>query len=99
MPLAKAKCLDHLVGNSTGDNSRYCLAVPGEVYVVYLPTGGVTELDLAGGYDGTFTIKWYNPRTGGSLLDGSVKTVNGSAKVSLGQPPQDPESDWVVLIR
>jgi hypothetical protein len=99
IPLDKIKCHDQLVGNEANDNSRYCLAIPGELYVVYLPTGGSAELDLAGAGDKAFAVKWYNPRNGGPLLDGSVKTVSGSAKISIGQPPEDSESDWVVLIR
>ncbi len=89
---------DELVGNSKNDNSRYCLGLPGEVYVVYLPTGGTCELDLSN-TSGVFSVKWYNPRQGGELQDGSVKEVSGGGKVDLGRPPADENEDWVILVR
>ena len=32
---------DLLVGNPTNDNSVFCFAKAGEVYLVYLPNGGI----------------------------------------------------------
>jgi hypothetical protein len=46
-----------------------------------------------------FTVKWFNPRAGGTLKDGSVKTVNAGAKVGLGTAPSDGAEDWVVVVR
>ena len=46
---------DHLIGNPENNNSRYCLAKENEVYLVYLPTGGSTELDLSEA-KGSFTV-------------------------------------------
>ena len=89
---------DALVGNLANDNSRYCLAKPGSVYVVCLPTGGTTDLDLGDGKT-AYTVAWYNPRAGGALQDGSVREVSGPGKVALGDPPADPSADWVVLVR
>jgi hypothetical protein len=76
----------------------YCFAKPGSVYAVYLPKGGTTQLNLQG-HSKTFTVKWYDPRQGGSIRDGSVKNITGPAKVSLGFPPSQVDKDWVVLIR
>lgn len=99
IPFERMECEDWLVGNKKNDNSRYCFAASGEIYLVYLPNGGTTELDL-GGVKGTgLTVKWFNPRTGGKLQDGSVTKVTGPATVSLGQPPSDPNEDWVVIVR
>lgn len=89
---------DGLVGNPLHDNSRYCLARPGEIYVVYLPTGGEASLDLTG-QPGAFRVTWYDPRGGGELRHGSVEQVLGGRNVSLGLPPAEPENDWVVLVR
>lgn len=89
---------DALIGNATNDNSKYCLAKPGACYLVYLPKGGTTELDLTG-VTGTFTVKWFNPRTGGPLENGSVKSVSGGGRVSLGAPPAAPGQDWAVLLQ
>lgn len=71
------------------------LAKPGAVYAVYLPQGGKTTLKIGAG---THTVQWYNPRTGGRLRSGSVKTVKGPGVVSLGAAPEDSARDWAVLI-
>ena len=98
IPFWEMKNADALIGNEKNDNSKYCLARPGELYLVYLPKGGTTELDLSAA-TGSFTVKWFNPRSGGALLDGSVKSVKGGATVSVGQPPAKPDQDWAVLVR
>jgi hypothetical protein len=87
-----------LVGNPKNDNSKFCFAEPGEVYVVFLRDGGTSDLDLIAA-SGNFTVKWFNPRQGGRLQNGSVKFVTGGGKVSLGQPPADPGQDWLAVIR
>jgi hypothetical protein len=74
----------------------YCLARPGEVYAVYLPSGGTATLELP---QGKYGVAWYNPRTGGKLATGSVAEVSGPGRVSLGEPPADKGSDWAVLVR
>lgn len=89
---------DQLVGNPEHDNSRYCFAKTGEVYVVYLPPGQSTPLDLSE-TEGEFLVHWFNPRAGGELQQGSVTAVNAAAKVALGDPPAAPDQDWVVLVR
>ncbi len=88
---------DALVGNRSLDNSRYCLAKPGAVYVVYLPEGGSTQLDL-GESIGSYSVLWYDPRNGGNLQPGSEETVKGPGRVSLGAPPANPTEDWVILV-
>lgn len=87
-----------LVGNNGNDNGRYCLAKPGDVYLVYLPTGGAAELDLSGA-KGQFAVRWFNPRDGGPLQDGAVRQVEGGRKVALGAPPADPAEDWLAVVR
>jgi len=76
--------------------SAWCFAAPGEVYVVYLPEGGSTELALE---PGNYTVHWYNPRRGGPLQVGSAQQVQGSGWRSLGQPPAEAQQDWAVLLR
>lgn len=76
----------------------YVLAKPGEVYAVYLPDGGTTTLNLAG-VSGNFEVKWYNPRAGGALRDGTVRFIQGGGSRSLGEAPVDVSKDWAVLIR
>ncbi len=87
-----------LVGNSANDNSKYCFARPGRVYLVYLPSGGTAELDLADARD-AFSVTWFNPRSGGALEQSSVEQVKGGGKVSLGRPPADADKDWLIVVR
>jgi hypothetical protein len=97
IPFWDMKNADALVGNPKNDNSKFCLAKVGEVYLVYLPRGGTTKLDL-GPVDKSYSVQWFNPRQGGKLLQGSVQTVRGNQKVSLGHPPVDPDRDWAILV-
>ena len=89
---------DALIGNAKQDNSKYCLAKAGQIYLVYLPQGSSTELDLSA-VQGDFTVQWFNPRTGGALRDGSVKVIRGGARASIGQPADEPQEDWLAIIR
>jgi hypothetical protein len=87
-----------LLGNDKNDNSKYCLTQPGAVYLVYLPNGGTTKLNL-GAQSKTYKVSWFNPRKGGPLQSGSATTVTGPGQANLGQPPAEPKADWVVLVR
>ncbi len=98
IPFWEMKNANALIGNEKSDNSKYCLAKPGGVYLVYLPKGGKTDLDLSAATGG-FIVKWFNPRRGGALQDGSVKSVSGGGKAALGNPPADASEDWMVVIR
>ena len=98
IPFWEMENANALAGNAKDDNSRYCLAKTGQVYVVYLPEGGVAQLDLTDA-EGTFSVAWFNPRAGGALLSGSVATIPGGKRSALGAPPSDPKEDWVVLVR
>ncbi len=98
IPFWRMANADALVGNPGHDNSRYCLAAPGEVYLVYLPEGGTAALDLDG-TTGVYDVRWFNPREGGPLRLSDIARVPGGAPVSLGNPPSDPSSDWLVVVR
>ena len=79
---------DGLVGNHSNDNSIFCFAKPGDVYLVYLPTGGSADLDLTGA-TGQFNVSWFDPRNGGALKRGSVGTVGrreSGPRRGAGQP-------------
>ncbi|MGJ8724691.1 MAG: DUF5060 domain-containing protein [Roseibacillus sp.] len=77
---------NELVGNTKDDNSKYCFAKEGEVYLVYLPTGGKSELKIA---KGNYTTAWFNPRTG----------EMGKASKFVA-PLQAPDGeDWLAVIR
>jgi len=89
---------DELVSNVRHDNSAYCFSKTDEVYLVYLPNGKSTKLNLSQA-TGDFSLSWYNPRTGGELQLGSVASVIGGGIVQLGQPPSDATLDWLAVIR
>lgn len=95
---------DELVGNARHEFGNFCFAKPDEIYLVYLPNGGSTPLDLTNA-KGQFTVQWFNPRDGGPLQQGSVTSVAGGSEVELGNPPsanddREPERlDWLAVIR
>ncbi len=93
-PLEEMSCRDELV-NLDG---AYCLAKEGEIYLIYLPTAS-TEPKLEVKLDTPLQLLWFNPRSGGKLLEGSVNYVSGTGWQSLGAPPSDPDMDWVLVLR
>lgn len=98
IPLAEMQGADELVGNQKYDNSKYCFAKLGELYLVYLPNGGSTQLDLTSTV-GSYDVQWFNPRQGGSLAAGTVAKVVGGGQVELGEAPSDSQNDWLVVVR
>jgi hypothetical protein len=76
---------------------KYCLTKEGELYLVYLGYAPTTKLDLST-VTGSFTVKWFNPREGGKLLNGNTRSVKGGKIVDLGTPPSDSNEDWVVIV-
>jgi len=82
----------------TGVKDDYCFAKPGQIYAIYLPVGGTTKLDL-GDDSRSFIVQWFNPRAGGALRGGSVRSVKGPGSVGIGQPPKDADKDWVALVQ
>lgn len=98
IPFWEMQNADALIGNEKHDNSRFCLAKSGALYLVYLPQGGTAEINMAG-ITGSFTVQWFNPRRGGSLQSGPVSQVSGGSKVSIGYPPSEPQEDWLAILR
>ncbi len=76
----------------------YCLAKEKELYLVYLPAG-TTQAQLQLKQSTPLNVTWFNPRTGGELLQGSIASISGKGLHALGKPPSDPELDWVVVIQ
>jgi hypothetical protein len=92
IPLGETENHDNLVQN--GD---YCLANPGEMYIVVLRNGsGTIHLENV---EGSFSVKWFDPRNGGELQTGAVKTVTAGKIHEIKGAPSEPEKDWVVLLR
>jgi hypothetical protein len=98
IPFHEMQNANALIDNAKNDNTRYCFAKAGELYLVYLPTGGTCDLDLTA-TTGAYTVKWFNPRSGGELASGSVRTFQGGGISSLGRPPADPTEDWLIIVR
>ena len=97
VPFWKMSNRNELVGNEANTNSRYCLALDGALYLVYLPEGGTANLDLRAA-KGDFSVAWFNPREGGQLFEGSVLSVRGGHSVELGEAPMGGNEDWLVVV-
>lgn len=94
LPFWKMDPADELIT----DTLSYCLVLKDQVYAVYRPQyKDKTTLDL-GTSGKEFKIKWYNPRTGGGLVNGSQEKVSANGVMSIGFPPEDPDQDWVTLL-
>ena len=89
---------NNLIGNNNNSNDAgYCFAKPGSSYVIYLPNGGSKNLNL-NGVSGNFQVKWFDPRNGGGLQNGSVTSINGGGSRSIGNAPNNTGKDWVVYV-
>jgi hypothetical protein len=82
----------------TSGKDNYCFAKPGQIYAVYLPSGGTTDLDL-GASSATFSVQWFNPRIGSPLQAGTIAEITGPGAVAIGCPPQETDKDWLALIK
>ncbi|MGF1452464.1 MAG: DUF5060 domain-containing protein [Opitutales bacterium] len=88
-----------LISNPDNEAAKYCLAKPGEIYVVYLGYTGETNLDLSDVEQGLrFQLRWFNPRTGEFAAMDRAPVLNGGTLVELVQPEGEPDDDWVALI-
>ena len=97
IPIQDMKPSDELVGNDGKGNSSYCFAKPNEIYLVYSSESKSFELDLSAA-TGEFSVDWYNPRTGGEIIQGET-TINSGGKVKI-EPDDDNENhDWLAVIR
>ena len=94
IPFWEMNNADALVGNAANDNSKFCLAKAGELYLVYLPDGGESPIDLAG-VRGTFSVKWFNPREGGVPTARGGVALHGGSQGTLTAPSAD---DWLAVI-
>ena len=75
----------------------YCAAKPGEVYAIYMPEGGSGFMNLP--KDEVFTLHWFDPKTGGDLMPGTISEVTGENRTDIGFAPDQNGNDKVLLIR
>ncbi|MCX6854207.1 MAG: DUF5060 domain-containing protein [Verrucomicrobia bacterium] len=94
IPVAEMTSSNALIGNTKDNNDKYCFAKAGELYLVYLPNGGSTELDLSTA-KGAFTLHWFNPREGGALKSADTQ-IQGGKNTTLTAPDAN---DWLAVIR
>lgn len=68
----------------------FCLARPGQIYVVYFPNGGMAAIQLAAG---RFAGYWFEAATGRRVTQAQV---DGGRQVSLTAPGN---GDWALLLQ
>lgn len=95
IPFDEMSGADPLVGNLRHDNSHYCFARKGQVYLVYLPQGEPCQLDLEEA-EGEFTLGWFDPIEGGPIAE-TKTSVQGGAAIEIVPPNKD--HDWLAVIR
>jgi hypothetical protein len=81
--------------------NKYCLALPGQEYVVYLRWGGTLKIDLKTTLEkDRFEYRWFDPGTGKSV---TPKEINGGTEVFLSAPGGYPGNvnfqDWVLHVK
>jgi hypothetical protein len=59
-------------------SSTYCLANPGQEYLVYLPDGGEVTVDLSAG-SGSLRVEWLRPVDGTTTSEGTTEGGNKRA--------------------
>lgn len=88
VPFAEMENHDELV---TGE--AFCMAKSNDTYLVYLPFGKDTELDLNGA-DGAYTLRWYAGKTGQHAA-GQDQPLTGGQVATLSAPG---DGDWAALL-
>jgi len=75
----------------------YCFSEPGTIYAIYLPGGGKVSIDLTGDSN-QYSVRWFDPRTGGELLKGEITSIQGGRNATISGAPYNKERDWVILL-
>ena len=70
----------------------HCFGKHGEVYAIYLPTGGSIDVNLPRG-GSKYNVSWFDPRSGGVHVLGKV---SGGDQRSFSAPDAQ---DWVLLLQ
>jgi Putative collagen-binding domain of a collagenase len=77
----------------TSDMPTWCLAEPGQTYLIYTMHGGPMELNL-NAVTGSFSAQWFDPRTG-ELTNAHSGPVDGGTTREFGAPDKQ---DWGLLL-
>ncbi len=90
---------NHSLGDTASGGNTYVLRKHGEVYALYNDRNGSDwKLDLSE-TDGTFQVRWFDPRNGGELRKGTVDRISGGNVRTLGSAPEATERDWAAIVR
>jgi hypothetical protein len=84
-----------LSGEADNEGGGEVLALPGQVYAIYLPSAARPSTLAVP--DGAYTLRWYDVVTGEFLDDPITMTATDGA-LPLGQPPVAMDHDWVALV-
>ena len=95
IPFEEMENANGLVGNTKSDNSAWCLAKEKELYLVYLPKGGRAALRIPD--DGPYTVRLFNPRSGGDLQPLSSQAQ--ARQLMLQAPQEGAAEDWLFVVR
>lgn len=74
--------LIYMVPDISIASSGYCLANIGNEYLVYIPEGITTQLDLTDA-EGSFSVEWFNPEGG---VKKTGESISGGEKITLEAP-------------
>lgn len=86
-----------LNGETTQYGGGEVLALEGEIYAVYLPAAEPSGVLTVPNLGQSYLVRWYNPRTG-EFSDNPLMISDEEGFIELGQPPSDPQADWVVMV-
>ncbi|MGC6465746.1 MAG: DUF5060 domain-containing protein [Akkermansiaceae bacterium] len=95
LPASEMSCMDDLLEGAPG----FCLAKPGEVFLILIKDASKDFTLNLGEKAGSYTVKWFDPRNGGGLQEGSIDKLEGSGRQSLGKAPGNQGRDWVILVK
>src|SRR5680860_194984 len=88
MKYARKMDLLHSLPDENIASSGYCLANPGEEYLIYMPDDNEVDIDLTTA-NGTFYVEWFNPSNGKKVTGDEVE---GNQKLNLHWPFEDNEA-------
>lgn len=93
LPFWEMQGHDELLSN----DKAFCFAKKDEIYVVYLPKGERTDLQIS---DGAFSIAFYDPVEGGKLYDKQNEgwKITKPNSVELSAFNGQDHKDWVIVI-
>lgn len=86
-----------LENDNSALNNGYLLTNHNNHYIIFLPKGGTSLINIKG--SNMYSVKWFDPRNGGDLQNGSITTIPSGLKTPIGKAPNSTSSSWVVLIR